>query len=349
MNVPTPADRLAVQPLRSFCTVYEKQSYAAAARALGLSVPTIWAQIQTLARQYGTVLFCRRGRRVEPTVAAQTLYATMHPILASLDATFELVRDAEGVQPRTLTLVSGARLLLEDLGPPLAQFRRQFPQVRLRLVHHNDGLAASMVASGEADLALTLQPLREAAHPRVQVERAFPIQYLALFPRRHPFARKRRLRLEDLLDVPLVVGHLGTYSRQLLEQAIYQRGLSGPLRIVAETDSSAFTAACVRAGMGVGIIAGRPDGFLCRGLESRSLAEELGSAWIVCLTQRGRLPSRPVQTLIDLIRRLASPPRPPRALARTTTSRKAGKRRHAERHRLGGARSDHGARRAGLS
>lgn len=309
------ADRLAVQPLRSFCLVYEKQSFSAAARSLGLSAPTVWAHVQTLARQYQTVLFRRRGRRVEPTTSAEVLYAALRPLLAGLDSTFELVQDVGQIHPRTLTLVSGARLLLEDLGPPLARFCQLFPQIRLRLVHHNDGLAASMVASGEADLALTLQPIREAATLHVQIERAFPIEYLAIVPRRHPLARRRRLSLKELVSYPLILGHPGTYSRQLFEQALHRRGLQTALRIVAETDSSAFTAACVRAGMGVGIIAGRRDGLLCRGLASFSLASELGTAWIAFLLRRGTLPSRPLKALIDAIRGGVSPARPSRPAA----------------------------------
>lgn len=303
------ADRLAVAALRSFCLVYEKQSYSAAARAQGLSVPTVWAQVQLVTQQYKVPLFRRRGRRVEPTAAAEALYPLLRPLLAALDSTFELVQDHAQLQPRSLTVVSGARLLLEDLGPPLARFSKQFPQVRLRLVHHNDGQAASMVASGEADLALTLQPLRETGTPRVQIERAFPIEFLAIFPKRHPLARTTRLTLPELLEHPLVVGHSGTYSRQLFEQALYRRGLREVPRIVAETDSSAFTAACVRAGMGVGLIAGRRDGFLCKGLASRSLTAELGTAWIVFMLQRGKIPSRPLASLIESIRLHAGPSR----------------------------------------
>lgn len=307
MIEPTGADRLAVASLRSFCLVYERQSYAAAAREQGLSVPTVCAQVQLVAQHYKVALFRRRGRRVEPTTAADALYPVLRPLLAALDSTFELVQDHEQVLPRTLTVVSGARLLLEDLGPPLAHFCKQFPQVRLRLVHHNDGLAASMVAGGEADLALTLQPLRETTEARVQIERAFPIEFLAIFPRRHPLARTSRVTLQELLAYPLVVGHSGTYSRQLFEQALYRRGLGAVPQIVAETDSSAFTAACVRAGMGVGLIAGRPDGFLCKGLASRPLTAELGIAWIVFLLQRGKIPSRPLAALIEAIRRHAGP------------------------------------------
>jgi DNA-binding transcriptional LysR family regulator len=74
------------------------------------------------------------------------------------------------------------------------------------------------------------------------------------------------------------------------------------VQIVAETDTSAFTIACVRAGMGVGVVAGRSHGILSRDLVTRSLAPHLGQAWIAFLWKRGRQLTATVQALMRLIR-----------------------------------------------
>jgi len=296
------ADGLGVQQLRSFCTVYEKQSYSAAAREIGHSVPTIWEQVRTLETRYRTTLFQRRGRRIQPTPAAGVLYEALRPLLAGLDSTFELLREQRGDYPRTINLVTGARMMLEDLGPTLARFRQQYPSVRLRLLHYNDKVAANLIVAGEADLALTLEPGPGVLGPEICLERAYRIEYLALFPKRHPLARQPKLRLADLAKYPLILGHPGTYGRQLLEQALHHEGLWERVEIVAETDTSAFTIACVRARMGVGVVAGRSAGFLTRGLVTRSLQSALGDAWIAFLWKRGKHLTTAVQTLLQLIR-----------------------------------------------
>jgi len=301
------ADDLAVQQLRSFCMVFEKQSYSAAAQVAGLSVPTIWEQVRALEKRYRTVLFERRGRRIQSTPAAALLYQSLRTLLAGLDSTFELLREGRGDYPRTVTLVTGARMMLEDLGPPLKQFRDQYDNVCLRLLHFNDRAAEELVANGEADLALTLEPGPGVIGNRVCVERAYPIDYLVVCPKRHPLGGKTSLCLEDLADYPLVVGHGGTYGRQLLEQALHHEGLSERVKVVAETDTSAFTVACVRAGMGVGIVAGRVGGFLSRDLVVRSLQPQLGQAWIAFLWKRGKHLTVTVQTLMRLIREAARP------------------------------------------
>src|SRR6185436_9318288 len=115
---PNAADQLAIQQLRAFCCVCEKQSYAAASRELGLPIPTLWEQVRTLEKRTGALLFVRRGRNIEPTPAAQTLRHSLQSILTGLDSTFELLTEETGDFARTITVVTGARMMLEDLGPP---------------------------------------------------------------------------------------------------------------------------------------------------------------------------------------------------------------------------------------
>jgi DNA-binding transcriptional LysR family regulator len=299
---PLPADQLAVQQFRSFCLVFEKQSYAAAAAELGVAVPTIWEQVRSVEKRYQTTLFVRRGRRIEPTPAAALLHQSLRSLLSGLDSTFELLREESGSFPRTVTLVTGARMMLEDLGRPLKQFRDRFPRVCLRLLHDHDKSAEALIVGDQADLALTLEPGPGLIGHAVVSERAYRIDYLAVFPKRHPLARARSLSLADLAAYPLIAGHAKTYGRQLLEQALHHEGVLNQAKFVVETDTSAFTIACVRAGMGIGIVAGRSAGALCRGLATRSLAPHLGQAWIAFLWKKGKHLTSTVQTLINLIR-----------------------------------------------
>lgn len=300
-------DALTVQQLRSFCTVFERQSYSQAARDRGLSIPTIWEQVRKLEQIYDAELFVRRGRQIRATPTAALLYEELRPLLTSLDSTVELVREEEGDVPRSVTLVGGARIVIEDLGPALRKFRELHPHVCLRLMHFSDQVASKLIVSGEADLALTIDPGPGVLGHDVCLERAYRIDYLAVFPKRHPLARKPNVRLADLANYPLIAGHGGTYIRRMLEQGLYHEGLSQPAIIAAETDTSAFTVACVLAGLGVGVIAGRAGGMLCRDLVVRSLRDELGDAWVAFRWKKGRHLTATVQTLMNLIRETAEP------------------------------------------
>lgn len=293
------AEGLGVRHVRAFCRVFRRLSYAQAARDLRLSVPTVWEQVRAVERAYDAVLFERSGRVVRPTPAAETLFPALEPLLAGFDSTLELVREQAGAGPAAITLVTGVRMMVEELGRPLRRFQELHPEVRLRLFHGDEREAERRIEAEEADLALLLDPGPGAATRAVAVERVYEVEYLAVFRPGDRLARRASLRLADLAGRPLIVGHPGTYSRQLLDHAFHREGLRDRMRVVVETDNAAYTLACVRAGMGTGVIAGRPDGILTRGLAARPLRRPLGQARIVFLSRKGR---RPTRALLDLMR-----------------------------------------------
>ena len=297
----TAADELGVQQLRAFCVVYEKQSYAAAAAVLGLTVPTVWEQVRAVEKRYQSAFFVRRGRHIEATPAATLLFNALGPLLTGIDSTFQLVREHEGSYPQRLTLVTGVRMMLEELVSPIKQFCRDFPQVSLRLLHGDDRTAEELVASGEADLALVLEPGPGVRKEGLCFQSAYEVAYLAILPQRHPLVEKAAPQLTDLLSWPLIVGHPGTSGRVLLEHALHREGVLDRLRIAAETDNSAFTIACVRAGMGIGIVAGSVAGFLTSKLVCCSLSRQLGRARIMFVCKQGRQLTLTIRGLMQCI------------------------------------------------
>ncbi|MFF3848259.1 LysR family transcriptional regulator [Streptomyces sp. NPDC002328] len=72
--------------LRTFLAVYRAGTFTAAAPALGLSQPTVTAQIRTLEQQTGRELFTRLPRGVEPTPLAHEFAAQIAGPLDSLAA-----------------------------------------------------------------------------------------------------------------------------------------------------------------------------------------------------------------------------------------------------------------------
>ena len=289
---------LQVQQLLTFRSVYELGGYSAAAEHTGMSVPAAWQQIQGLERCYSVELFQKVGRRIEPTHAADRLYRVLDDILTSLESTFDLVqRDACGKQQ--LTLVTGVRMLMEDLAAPLQSFRCRYDQ-RLMIRHGNNRRAEEMLLTGEADLAMSLEARPQMQSDAIHYEPAYLVEFFAVAPKRHPWTSVRSGSLQELVKHPLIVTAEGTHGRDALEQALYREQLTADIPV--ETDNSAFTIACVRAGMGVGIVAGRREGSLCSRLVTRSLRRHLGRRQIVFMWRSGRLLSDAEKGLVELVR-----------------------------------------------
>lgn len=295
------AEAMSVQQMQTFCSVYEHGGYAGAEQHLELAPPTLWEQVKVLEKIYRAKLFERAGRNIRPTTAGDTLYQILKPLLATVDSSFEILAEESGQALRQIRLVTGVRMMLEELGVPLKRFRDAHPDVSLRLMTADNRTSQAYVLEGKADVALMIEPPPSMRTDGITYQRLYTIEYLAVFPKRHRLARKSMLRLADLAGEPLIVGNSNTVGRQLLEQAVVRLDLTEQLRIVAETDNSASTVACVRAGMGVGFIAGRSDGNLTRPLACRSLAEEIGQVFVVAAYRQGRQLTRALTEMLRLL------------------------------------------------
>ena len=293
------ASELSVQQLQTFQLVYQHRGYAAAARELDLSVPTVWQQIQSIQRLYGFPLFEKQGRGIVPTPKATKLYEQLSELLAGLDSTFELADQAHD-QAVPITLVAGVRMMMEEIAEPLFHFHQQWDHP-LVVRQGNDRVAEQMVLAGEADLAFALEPGHDKISKMVHVEPAYCVEFMAIYQKSHPLAGVKKMTLRELVKHELVVTTPGTHGRDALDHALHRERLQA--QFAAETDNSGFTIACVRAGLGVGILAGRPAGELCRQLEVRSLRRQLGRRQIVFMWKKGRRLTPALESLVDTVRK----------------------------------------------
>jgi len=295
---PQPSAQLNVQQLHTFRHVYCESGYAAAARACQLSVPTVWQHIQALEKAYGVRLFQKVGRQVRPTEAARRLYTAVDEILEGLDSTFDTIKSST-TEDDAITLVTGVRMMLEDLSQPLGAFRQRFAN-RLSIRHGDNRRAEELLVAGEDDLALTLEPSVGQQSTMIHYEPAYFVEFLAVARPEHPFWQAGTSSLREVVAHDLIVTAPGTHGREALEQAIHRERLQA--NIAVETDNSGFTIACAQAGMGLGILAGRSDGQLCHKLKTRSLRRQLGRRQIVFMWRNGRRLTEPLAALVDEIR-----------------------------------------------
>lgn len=296
------ADALSIQQVRAFCVVVDASSYAEASKLLGTPVPTLWEQVRAVQRCYGVELLARSGRGVQPTPFARTLRGALEPLIVGIDSTLELRDRLQAKAEAKLTLVAGVRMVLEDLGAPLEAFRQKEPGTALRLLHGDAATATQLVHDGDADLALTVEPDQGLLGDAIDVTPAYDVTYLAVAQAGHSLSNRKTVRLAELVGEPLVVGRGASPSRRLLEEALRREGIDAALNVAAETDNSAYTAQCVRAGLGVGVMAGRLSGALTEGLVARDLTPHMGRARIVFLAKAGRILPGSAETLMATVR-----------------------------------------------
>lgn len=292
-----------LQQVRSFCEVCRRGSYAEVARELGLSTSAVWEQVRGLERHFDAALVESDRGAPRPTREGRRLIELLQPILAGFESSREVLEQLRGRPPERLTVVSGMRMLMEEVAVGVRKFRERHAETRVRLLYAEDRRIESLVEGRETDLALMLEPgPGDAPRPSVVREPAYDLDYVLVTPARHALLSRRRLRLADVLRHPLVVGTTATSSRRRIEEVFHRHNLVGRMKIAVETNSAALTFAAVRAGAGVGLMAGPTRGFLARGLGVRSLEPWFGRARFVFVWRRGAHVAPAERELADLIR-----------------------------------------------
>jgi len=177
--------------LQHFVAVAEDQHFTRAAERLMVSQSGLSASIRALERELRAPLFVRTTRRVTLTEAGRALLTEAERILAQVRAAQDAVAAVQGVLRGTLSLGTEQCIAGVPVAQLLAAFRRQHPDVEIRLRQAGSGALAEDVAAGRLDLAfavttradteqlrclpLTSEPMTVLCHPSHRLATGGPV------------------------------------------------------------------------------------------------------------------------------------------------------------------------------
>lgn len=138
---------------RSFAGVVEQGSLSGAARALGLSQPTIGRHIETLESQLGLALFDRTLTGLKPNGEALRLYEPVKTAQGALAEATILAQGAQQASGGTVRLTASAMISNYVLPGVLVSVRALHPSIALEIVPSD---SAENLLMREADIALRM-------------------------------------------------------------------------------------------------------------------------------------------------------------------------------------------------
>ncbi|MFE5141388.1 LysR family transcriptional regulator [Streptomyces fagopyri] len=150
---PAPGGPLDLGLLRTFLAVHRARSLTTAARVLGVSQPTVTAQVRALELQLGRQLFERLPRGVAPTTVADELAGEVAGPLDALAAVADRGRPGVEAPPEPVHLGGPAELVSVRALPALASLTDQGVLLRV-----TTGLAEGLLEglhAGRFDLVLS--------------------------------------------------------------------------------------------------------------------------------------------------------------------------------------------------
>jgi DNA-binding transcriptional LysR family regulator len=236
------ASELDWQLYRSFLAVLEEGSLSGAARALGLTQPTLGRHIETLEEAFAIPLFVRSPQGLLPTDAAREIRPhaeAMRMAAASLRRAASGAGGHQGTVRITASEVVGA----EVLPPLLARLRERHPGLVLELVLSN---RVEDLLRRESDIAIRMvRPVQSAL-----LSRKVGVTNIGLHARRDYLARHGTPGSLDDLAQHTVIG----FDREpSFIQALRARGLRlERADFTFRTDNDLAQLALIRAGAGIG-------------------------------------------------------------------------------------------------
>ncbi|MER7558817.1 LysR family transcriptional regulator [Nocardioides sp. NPDC126508] len=235
--------------LRAFVVVAEELHFTRAAKRLYVAQQALSKQIAELETMLGTSLFDRTTRKVELTPAGEVLLAAVREALLRIDEGVEEARRVGRGEHATLRVGFIAGAALELTSPILGEFTNRYPETSVEL--HEYGLAdpSAGLASGATDVAFIRLP---SATQDLVTLRLFTEPSVAGVSTANPLSRRESLRVADLLDLPLAIGHTDdTVWRDFWTLAAH-RAPGSSARLV-ETASQGEEMEVVAAGMACNI------------------------------------------------------------------------------------------------
>jgi DNA-binding transcriptional LysR family regulator len=234
--------------LETFCAAAERSNFTAAARALRLTQAAVSQRIQTLEQALGVALFRRRGGRVLLTEAGRRLYPYAQRIL-------DLHREARAALTGRKAPVAGELSLAASSVPGehllpglLADFGKKYPDIRVRATVTDSLAVLDQVERGQAHLGLVG---RKADNPHLAFRPFAHDELLLVVPADHPWRRRKRVSLKELVRQPLILREAGSGSRWCLELALTSAGRSlSDLRTTLELGSNEAVKEAVLGGLG---------------------------------------------------------------------------------------------------
>lgn len=205
---------------RYFTTIVQEKNISQAARRLYISQPSLSRFLSDLEKELGVSLFLRETGSLSLTSAGNQFYQYIKK-LKELESSFSSeIKSAPDHLEQTLTVGAGSITSPHLAGKVFPIFRREYPEIGLRLVEDIHVNLLSRLSSGELDLALLVASGADdlsgrhvkllASSPRLFViSRSHPLASLVDHPEENSIENPQLISPHDLENQTLISGMPG--------------------------------------------------------------------------------------------------------------------------------------------
>lgn len=238
-----------LRTLRYLLAVADAGSVTAAAAKVHITQPSLSRQLRQLERDLGIALFARDDGRLRLSAAGRAFLPVARNLVAQADGALSTAAAIAAGRLQALTVAAPGTTLTDVIAPFLATLAEEDP---MPAVWEEVPSSVYEALSRGADLAVGTTP-----PPRLLAGIALAdLPVFAYVPAHHPWAKRSRVPLEDLVEQPLLAQSREFHPRRALDHAVAAARLG--YRSIHEFDTAEVAQAVAASGRGVAVVSDDP-------------------------------------------------------------------------------------------
>lgn len=239
--------------LRYFVAVAQELHFGRAAQRLGMAQPPLSQRVRELEAELGVRLFGRTRPRVELSHAGRVFLEQARATLARAEEAVRSARQAANVEAGRFSIGLSPWVEYTHVPHVVQAFGTRYRNIDVEL--HTLSATAQIQALQEHRIDVGFLPSADCG-PTIEIRSRIRDSVIAVLPEMHRLARRRRLRLADLVDGPLIVlaRHAAPEHGELIRRLFGRNGVSPRLRY--EADHPQTIMSLVAAGVGLSLVPG---------------------------------------------------------------------------------------------
>ena len=239
-----------IRHLKLIREVADKKSLTKAKDALFLSQSALSHQLKEIESQLGTQLFHRVNKQLILTTAGKMVLDSAEKVLNELENTELSIKKYISGDTGTLRLATQCYTCYHWLPSLMTDFKKEFPNVELEILHNNSEDAEDQVVNGKIDIAIIYE---SSDRNNLRYHELFRDEMFALVPKEHPWTKKEYVEAEDFEDQNIIIHSYPLESVTLFSQVLMPNGVKP--KNVMQVQVVEAVLEMVKAGMGINVMA----------------------------------------------------------------------------------------------
>lgn len=232
--------------VRAVNAVFETGSFAAAARRLGVSQPSVAQLVREMEAEFEVALFDRHGHTLIATTLCRRLYAATNKVQAIEAEALGILQQRDEVAGGELRIGLGNAMPGMSL---IATFRKLFPKNQISIEIGSWSAIVAAVVDQRVDVAVLPEVPDDA---RFRREACIQQRVMAMCHPGHALAGQGPVAMAALMENPLVFRSRDSSAQRAVDKAFRAAGLRPTPAIIVNTREGMLEAVANRLGVGFG-------------------------------------------------------------------------------------------------